>query len=211
MLEREPGENRLCKGKTKEAAGPHVLTYQEQFALAVAISSTVLQLHDTPWLRDRTLTCEYILVLDKCPRSGTASDAKDMSKQAIIETSVRVDSRAKNVPAGVAGSSSGKVARSDRTILWLGVLLAEIVLGRILFEPAQADPESVEFFITARKTLDDVKLRGGIKYAKAVEWCFENHYRPLKAGDMTCREEMQSKVVALLEDAYRGTQAQTSC
>lgn len=57
----------LPRRPEKEKPRPRVcpvLTYSDRLALALAISSSVLQLHETPWLGGRALMCDDILFLD---------------------------------------------------------------------------------------------------------------------------------------------------
>lgn len=199
VLRQQAGTPLLVEaGKGKDVSLPN-LTYQDRLALALSISSSVLQLHETPWLGGRAFTCDDILFLDHY-RGGDGGDGggvTPMYAQAFVATSVP-GSPGADVAARVAVNAGSDF---DLTLLWLGVLLIELVLGHVFC--LADDPKALEVYTTAKKMLYEVEQRSGIDYAGAVQWCLDQRRRKLNIEDDMCQQDIYKNVVALLEDAYR--------
>lgn len=200
------------KGKATSARLP-ILTYPERLALALTLSSSVLQLHGTPWLGSRALTCDDILFFDHNRHSGGSGSSITPYAQAFVTAGVpsRSQPDASLSGAGIVGPGGGPAAAYndgivsdlDLTLPWLGVLLVELMLGRVVGGNTGTGFETLSVFAAAEKLLGAVTEQGGINYASAVRWCLRQYGCKMDVEDEKCQQGVYENVVVLLDEAYK--------
>ncbi|KAF6803916.1 hypothetical protein CMUS01_14972 [Colletotrichum musicola] len=173
---------------------PH-MSYTAKLHLAAMISSSFLQLHQTPWLPD-DLCSSNILFLKK----GVDVDYE----HAFV---------LRRQPEGGHKASSKANVRTSSTLRSLGILLLELRLGgtlesfRIPYEKSVGDERNPTYDSMVVDRLLDRNDKVGENYALAVRCCVWGDFgRQIDLDNDDFREEMYEKVVALLEsDLSRAT------
>lgn len=163
------------------------LTFNDRLYLAAVISSSVLQLHRTPWLAD-IVSSEDIMFIQ---RGNTISYRHAFVKR-------QPDNQA------AAGSSSdmGFTPRNPM-VLSLGILLVEIILGKPVHNGKRdsGQHDLLSNYAAAYKLLHEVDLKGSQNYGSAVRRCLSYHI-PTDSQDMEderFRHDVYRTIVALLE------------
>ncbi|EPE02349.1 hypothetical protein F503_03934 [Ophiostoma piceae UAMH 11346] len=188
------------KGKATAVQLPF-LTVSNRFALALAVSSSVLQLHDTPWLGGPELTCDDILFLHKYHHSGDGGIDDSLYAQAFVAASVPV--RPEPSPAGAnCADNDGISSGFGLALPWLGVLLVELILGRVVRRSVGTILEATAVFDAAEKLLSAVTETGGKEYADAARWCLQQYGCRTGVEHGTWQEKVYQNLVAPLEKTY---------
>ncbi|KAI3322271.1 hypothetical protein HD806DRAFT_501542 [Xylariaceae sp. AK1471] len=174
------------------------LRYCDRLYLAVVLSSSILQLHQTPWLPDKLRSEDVVFV---------QRENIPLYKHAFV---------AKRVP-GRDQSTTGWPMKAasichNTTVLSLGILLIELILGKPLHGAGVSDKSETEFlsdYVAAQKLLNEVEELGGLNYGSAVRWCLNCHSfrHNLSLEDEGFRQEVYSSVVAPLEQDLRNSGA----
>ncbi|KAI1313325.1 hypothetical protein F5Y03DRAFT_338673 [Xylaria venustula] len=165
------------------------LTYQDRLHLAVIISSSILQLHGSPWLSG-TISSNDIFFIRK-------KDFPFYDQPFVI----------KNLPVNASGlgieSPDASFPRNP-VLVALGVLLIELIQGKtidLLRTPKEKlYAKAMQDYITVKRLLQDVRMASS-NYAAAVTRCVDGEFH--KGGltldnDELC-EGVYSGIVALLE------------
>lgn len=165
--------------------------------LAAIISSSFLQLHQTPWLPD-TLTSRDILFLKRGSDMELDYEHTFVMKKLPAEV-------AKTLPCGSFPSSR------NPALLSLGILLLELRLGSTIesfhnqheLPPSGASSLMYES-ITAHRLLQQKQL-GSLRYTSAVQRCLWGEFgrENLDLSSEAFTQEVYEKVVALLETDLR--------
>lgn len=162
------------------------LSYKDKIRLAVVISTSVLQLFNTPWL-PHTLSTDDILFIRK-EREYLYDNAFVMKR--IPET---------DKAAAVYGSSS---IRRNPTLLSLGFILIELLLGQSLQAQGHVSAgfDLEEYYIAAQSLLPRVRHES-MNYFSAVSRCLDGelHQHPVGLDEQDLRQSVYSGVVALLK------------
>ncbi|TEA17635.1 hypothetical protein C8034_v011830 [Colletotrichum sidae] len=174
---------------------PH-MSYSAKLHLAATISSSFLQLHQTPWLPGM-LTSRDILFMRKGP---------DLNyEQAFVMN---------YMPERLGDhQSASTLATGSRCpeLLSLGLLLLELSLGRPIEwlrteneKPPSGEPRLLYESMTAQRLLQQKQL-GSPNYVSAVQRCIWGEFArsKLDLNDEDFRQEIYEKVVALLETDLR--------
>ncbi|KAL2000267.1 hypothetical protein VTN02DRAFT_3330 [Thermoascus thermophilus] len=183
------------------------LTYTDKLRLAVAISSSVLQLQGTPWLpdiltakdiffirRNGVLLYQHVFIAQQLPESGASPSTADLMQQ-------------------TTPTSWNPTVLALRS---LGILLIEIVCGKTLDtlrspEDTVAANGTGDFLsdcITARRVAAEVCQFVGYKYESAVRRCIQcdfNHPDPSFEDDRF-RQDVFHGVIALLEEDLKNAE-----
>ncbi|KAK0657037.1 hypothetical protein B0T16DRAFT_452536 [Cercophora newfieldiana] len=204
------------------------LSFRDRLEIAVAVSSSVLQLHGSPWLSNDTLSSEDIyffidgnskdycndgltmlgekpfLVRDKGPNMSTAASASS-----VATTSSTSPTPFRLVPPGVTAS----VLNCNKTLLSLGCLLLELVSNEKTPEllrcspiPGTQDHVSLPQYLAAHRALVTYSLPSD-NYRSAVSRCLQGGLHKPGRGLNTedgC-QDVYSGVVALLERDLENT------
>ncbi len=173
------------------------LSYQARLRLAAVISSSVLQLHGTPWLPS-ILTSSHIYFIRK-----TISPHPDMYYRPVL---LRHLPDAESQPAVVDQTAGIIAAERNPTLLSLGCVLIEVILGRTLDSTGcspgtgRAGTNLMSDYVAAQSLMGEVRLKSsnyGTAVARCVDGELHNQGHGLEDGDLC--QQVYSGVVALLE------------
>ena len=172
------------------------LSYQARLQLAVVISSSVLQLYGTPWLPS-IITSRHIFFLRK-----NIPPHPDMYRRPLL---LRHLPEAQDQPPLLDPTSTIAKAR-NLTLLSLGCVLVEVILGRTLDSagclPGRegAGVDLMSDFVAAQSLMGEVRLKSS-NYGTAVARCIDGdlHKRDCGLEDGDLCHQVYSGVVALLE------------
>ncbi|KAI0968602.1 hypothetical protein F4678DRAFT_442296 [Xylaria arbuscula] len=167
------------------------LTYQDRLHLAVIISSSILQLHGSPWVSE-TLTSKDIFFIQK-------KDYPFYDQPFVI----------KSLPTNTQNpSNQSQDAPFPRNpvLVALGVLLIELIQGKTIDllrtpqENSLSHKKPLQDYMTVKRLLQDVRMASS-NYAAAVTRCVDGE---LHSGGLTLDNEelcegVYSGIVALLE------------
>ncbi|KAF4971403.1 hypothetical protein FZEAL_9854 [Fusarium zealandicum] len=164
------------------------MTYRQRLQLAVSISTSVLQLYDTPWL-PKTLSNQNIFFI----KNGTLS---------YYETAFVMAER-----SDLNDYSKAFPIIRNPTLLALGVILIELLRGRTIDslrapdEILGTDLRPLSDYMTARRLLGEV-CQVSSNYGSAVRRCIDGEFQrqDLDLENEDFRHEVYCGVVALLEE-----------
>lgn len=183
--------------------------YAERLKVALALSYSILHLYSTPWLA-RIVTTDDILFV----QNRDEEEQQQQQQAAGASTSYQLG---RPFLAKVLSSGPGRSKRSsqaepsqtafirpmDYTILSLGLLLIQIIIGRHISDLA-IDPEvKIMDSILSKQAIasqltGSVLENGGINYAGAVQWCLDRSVECL--DDEKLGQEFHEAVIARLEN-----------
>lgn len=185
----------LYKRLTSDIAKPRAkLTRKERLQLALTLSSSVLQLHKTPWLNERWGKND-ILFLE-------GSNGPYVSRSFLPP-----GSPPQNPTAPI---QSLPIVRNE-TIFALGVILIELCLGSGLESLRSAEDlcndgtaNSLTDYLTARRLVNEVYDEGGGRYGDAVRRCIHCEFdqRKVSLDVEAFRQSFYQGVVQPLEDDW---------
>ncbi len=188
------------------------LSYRERLRLAVVISSNVLQLHGTPWF-PATLTNRHIFFLGK-----TNPPDLTIYQHPVVLRHLPED----QAPPPAANQTLATVAGRDPTLLSLGYVLIEVILGRTLHSvhrpPRTGDNnggdddddgdgvDPMSTYVAAQGLMEEVRLKSA-NYWAAVSRCVDGelHERGCGLEDGELCQSVYARVVALLEEDLRNS------
>lgn len=166
---------------------PH-MSCTARLHLAALISSSFLQLHQTPWLPDDLCSSDILFI-----KKG---DEVDYEHAFVL----------RGHPESGHKASSKPSRRASSTLRSLGILLLELRLGgtldsfRIPYEKSVGGGRNPEYDCMTVDRLLEQKDKVGGDYALAVRCCVWGDFgRQIDLDNDEFREEMYEKVVALLE------------
>ncbi|KAH8900845.1 hypothetical protein GQ53DRAFT_740699 [Thozetella sp. PMI_491] len=164
--------------------------------LAAVISSSVLQLHSTPWLSEPLSSTHILLQQENYPLHGHAFVAKKVPD-------------CDTPPIALAPGDPAHMLRNP-TLLYLGIVLIELILGQPFDSlrpkhqdenPLFAGSSVLADFMAAQKLLQQIRQTSA-NYGSAVSRCIHSDFGGGKARDLNdedFRQEVYSSVVALIE------------
>ncbi|GAW14164.1 hypothetical protein ANO14919_035580 [Xylariales sp. No.14919] len=167
------------------------LTYQDRLHLAVIISSSILQLHGSPWLSGAISSRDIFFIQKKdFPFFDQPFVMKSLPTKSLATQRVCQDTPFPRNPALVA----------------LGVLLIELIQGRTIDllrtpqEESLAHTKLLQDYMTVKRLLQDVRMASA-NYAAAVTRCVDGefHNGGLTLDNEELCEGVYSGIVALLE------------
>lgn len=175
------------------------LSYRDRLRLAVLISSSVLQLHGTPWLPS-ILTSRHIFFIQK-----NNIPSPEMYRHPVLLR------RLPDEEDHPAIDNTGISAERNPTLLSLGCVLIEVILGKTLNSRCTppADPkvskngagvDLMADYVTAQGLMNEVRMKSS-NYETAVARCVDGmlhrQHCGLENGDLC--QDVYSGVVVLLE------------
>lgn len=153
--------------ENQEIRGSLNFNYTERLKLALLLSYSVLHLYKTPWLAN-TVTPQDIVIIREQPSPNTPSYL-GRPFLAKIQPSSATPS------ATPMQSTQAEVRPMDLTILSLGLLLIQIMIGRQISDLALTPDMGMTSTLSkkdmASKYIASVMESGGMNYAGAVQWC----------------------------------------
>lgn len=169
------------------------LSYHDRLRLAATISASVLQLHGTPWL-PAILTSGDIFFIHK-----PAAPFLAMYWHPVL---------VRHLPEGdpqLANDQTAITTERNPTLLSLGCVLIEIILGRALYRvstfPARETGEDLmSDYVAAQSLMEEVRMKSsnyGTAVARCVDGRLHKHGCGLEDGELC--QDVYSGVVALLE------------
>ncbi len=204
--------NKLLSESVNSPKLPRKLSDKDRLKIALTLSSTVLQLYDSPWI-DSAWSGQDIRFL-------TAQSANSYEIPLIgpfVSTSFHGPTRAEG-SRQLTPTSDPLFDRliPNKILFGLAIMLIELCLGKTLEEMRQSSPgESTEFrkttllddFETANQLLDSVYLKSGSNYGDVVQRCLKCEFNIMpkekQMGFERFRHLFYEGVVAPLEENYR--------
>jgi hypothetical protein len=171
------------------------LSYQDRLRLAVIISSSVLHLHGTPWL-PTILTNRDIFFIQKPLSPNPAMYWHPLLLRHLPEGGPQLT----NDQATIA-------AERNPTLLSLGCVLIEVILGRTLnsaliftYQARETGEDLMTDYIAAQRLMEEVRMKSS-NYGTAVARCVDGRLHKHGCGleDWDLCQDVYSGVVALLE------------
>lgn len=190
-------------GDQNEGGGIVRIDYIKRLKLALALSYSVLHLYKTPWLA-KTLGPEDIVFLREHQQaSSKAACCFDRPFLAKMLASTTPDG------AGVQQKQEDN-RPMDFTILSLGLLLIQIIVGRQISDLALTPDLSFQSVLSkkelASKYTASVMENGGMNYADAVQWCLGSMFSVACLDDDKFSQDFYTAVIIKLEGDL-GTQS----
>ncbi|KAK5996437.1 hypothetical protein PT974_01771 [Cladobotryum mycophilum] len=161
------------------------LLYSDKIRLALAVASSVLQFHGTPWMSSATMG---EIVVSQQDGSTSFHDAFIMA----------------NFPEHWPDDTKelALASASQSVLLAMGILLIELILGQSLDKfrvPRDGVPEAIADYETATMLLGRVNMVAGPGYCSAVQRCLGCDIYPSNVGSVD-RSELYTDIVSLLEE-----------
>lgn len=170
--------------------------YVERLKLALSLSYSVLHLYRTPWLA-KTVTPEDIVFLRKQQQSS-ADTAEHLGRPFLAKI---LCSTPQNVAQAQPTNEAGRPL--DLTILSLGLLLIQIMVGRRISDLSLTADMRMRSTLSkkelASKYIASVMENGGMNYAAAVQWCLESILSVACLDDEKFAQDFYTAVILKLE------------
>lgn len=189
-----------------EGGGVVKINYIERLKLALALSYSVLHLYKTPWLA-KTLDPKDIVFLREQQQAS--------SKAACYFDRPFLAKTLSSTTPGAARVQQKQVENRpmDFTILSLGILLIQIIVGRQISD-LDVTPDMRFQSVLSKKELASeyiasVMENGGMNYADAVQWCLGSIFSVACLDDEKFSQDFYTAVIIKLESDL-GTQSLTT-
>jgi hypothetical protein len=178
------------------------LSSRDRLRLAVTISSSVLQLHGTPWL-PTILTSHHIFFVQK-PKNPTMYWHPILLRHHLPEGKDELE------PVNCQATTTTTTIMTERnpTLLSLGCVLIEVILGRTLDQsrgggsssPQAGGVDLMSDYVAAQGLMDEVRMKS-LNYETAVARCVDGKFHRHGCGleNVDLCQDVYSGVVALLE------------
>lgn len=177
--------------------------YVERLKLALSLSYGVLHLYKTPWL-GRTVGPEDIIFLRE-QQQASSKAAFYFGRPFLAKTLSSTIPGAAQVQKAQAGNRP-----VDFTILSLGLLLIQIIMGRRISDlnltPDMCFHATLSEKEKASKYIASVLESGGMNYTGAVQWCLESILSVACLDDEKFLQDFYNSVIMRLESDL-GTQS----
>lgn len=180
-----------------QAAAVSLMTfnYTERLKLALSLSYSVLHLYKTPWLA-KTVTPEDIVFLREQQQAST-NTTYHLSRPFLAKT------LADSAPGPAQIKTQAEGRPMDFTILSLGLLLIQIIIGRqisdLALDPDMRMKSTLSKKEIALKYIASVIESGGINYADAVQWCLRSILSVACLDDDKFAQDFYDAVITRLE------------
>lgn len=183
-------------------------TYTERLKVALALSYSILHLYNTPWLA-RIVTSDDIVFLREQQAPSCHIYYLD---RPFLSKSL---SASGNPTSGYQQHPTQTMFRPvDLTILSLGLLLTQIIIGRHVKDLAAVPDMGMDSIIEKQKIASNmagsVLQNGGMNYAGAVQWCLSSILSVACLDDEKFGQEFHGAVIARLENDLRLQSSMTS-
>lgn len=183
--------------KAQEMGGNLItFNYTERLRLALALSYSVLHLYKTPWLAKTVAPEDIVFVREQ--QQSTKHTAEYMGRPFLAKIlSSTPPSVTQTQPAQAAGRPM------DLTILSLGLLLIQIMVGRQISDlsitPDMRMGSTLSKKELASKYIASVMENGGMNYVGAVQWCLGSILSVACLDDEKFAQDFYNSVIVKLE------------
>jgi hypothetical protein len=165
----------------------------ERLNIALALSFSILQLCNTPWL-GKTISLDDIVFLRAIDAPRCYTKRLDSPAPFLVRQSRNVHHKGKPLrPVNFA-------------LLSLGVLLTHIIMGRPV-EDIDLNEDMSKELLYSRKKLADEKVAtcddASENYVGAVQWCFSNCFTFATLEEQELSRDFHDAVIARLERDLR--------
>lgn len=147
--------------------------YPERLKLAFSVSSSILHIYKTPWL-PKIITLDDIVFL-----LGNNDDPYSLQSDTPYRPFVTQGVFSSGQIAHPAANAAA-LQPLNMTILSVGAILLHIITGNIVEHLDITDSmdmnAALEWRDVASRLEAEVTQNGGMKYASAVRWCFDNAF-----------------------------------
>ncbi|KAF2801194.1 hypothetical protein K505DRAFT_412465 [Melanomma pulvis-pyrius CBS 109.77] len=175
-------------------------TRLDRLRLGVTLASSVLQLHETPWLR-KDWGKQDILFIQQRPEPAYIYKHPFVSR--VVQEDQMLTAWGNNESEASSSTNTLRAVR-NRTLFALGVLLIELYYGKALEELREPTDTSgpVADWNTADRLVDTLYSEAGFRYASAVRRCIRCDFdcRESDLSDDKFKEAVYTGVVMLLEE-----------
>ena len=190
------------------------LSRANRLELALTVSSSILQLHDTPWLQSNSLSKADIYLIAKEVQANQLSHLEDPERAFIFSTFQPNSTSTDPAPATTAPSPNSSFFPGiprNTTLFALSILLIELCLSRpfeTLRDPtldpldANGRPNVLTDMSTAWRLMDDVYREAGHRYKDAVRRCLycDFNQRTTSLDDDAFRQAVYDGVVVPIRE-----------
>lgn len=181
-------------------SGVNHFIYAERLKVALALSYSILHLYNTPWLAKIVTPDDILFIREQGQASG--SSTHQLGRPFLA----KVLSPASGGTFQSQPSEPAMFRPMDLTILSLGLLLIQIIVGRPIAELAIDPKMKVMDAILSKQAIasqmtGSVLENGGINYAGVVQWCLNRSVACL--DDEKLGQEFHEAVIVRLEDDLR--------
>lgn len=143
--------------------------YTERLKLAISLSYSVLHLYKTPWLAKTVTPQDIVFLTEQQQPSPNAASSLGRPFLAKTPTSSATPS------ASQVQSTQAEGRPVDLTIISLGLLLIQIMIGRQVSDLAVAPDMCIKSTLSKKDVASEyigrVMESGGMNYVAAVQWC----------------------------------------
>lgn len=180
-------------------SGMKQFKYAQRLELAICLSYSVLHLYNTPWLARTFTTDDIVFIMEQQP----AGPHKDHIGRPFLAKVLP------KLPGGCCRPAEQAAVRPmDLTILSLGLVLIQIIMGRHV-EGLAIDPDNkgIDSIMSKQEAASQMARpileNGGMNYADAVQWCLSSVLSVACLDDETVGQEFYEAVIARLEADMR--------
>lgn len=183
------------------------LTRKERLSIAVTLSSSLLQLHTTPWIGEGWSKRDIIFL-----RSKNGPRKTILAEQPYITRHFYSLANPRSPRTPLTGSMNFK-GDCTKSIFALGILLLELCFGQALEQQPirqkylgpDGEPNDFTDFATAREWLEYVQEEGGPDFWNAIRRCIFCAFGPRSTSlaDEELRQAVHDEVVKPLEEMLK--------
>ncbi|KAI1330790.1 hypothetical protein F5Y16DRAFT_361185 [Xylariaceae sp. FL0255] len=187
---------------SRSSSGDVLFSNIERFKVALDLSASVLHLFKTQWL-EQVITLDDIIFLigDTAVRDDSCPLYRPFVTKRVSEKQSQTSIPAKKDPMQT------RVRHVNFTILSLGTLLTQIIVGKVVDELTlneNMDMKSIMSIVTAGGDLEaEILEYGSDTYMDIVRWCLNSTFKLETFENMKFCQEFYEAVIVRLEDAVK--------
>lgn len=182
-----------------QAAGITQFKYAQRLEIAICLSYSVLHLYNTPWLARIFTTDDIVFIMEQ---QATNPHTDCLGRPFLAKVLPKPSESACNPP------EQATFRPMDLTILSLGLVLVQIIIGRHVQDLAiDPDYKGMDSIISKQEAASQmtglILENGGMNYANAVQWCLSSVLCGACLDDENVGQEFHEAVIAKLEADMR--------
>jgi hypothetical protein len=185
-----------------------ILSRRERLVVAVVLSSSLLQLHSTPWLNDHWSKKNIFFL-----RSNPGSPSPIILERLYISPAPRPSTVTSSQAQHMVNPTTSAANDSRKIILALGIMLLELCFGQALEDQSfrkkymgqDGQPNDFTDVATAMQWENDALGEGGPGFQNAIRRCVHCAFGPKSTdlADYEFKEAVYSEVVQPLEETLQ--------